>query len=293
MAQSSLTRAIGTGAFRIVRRQALAGLTLTEALYPNEVIEPVHCHERAYFEIILKGAYTELEKGRTQEHSGLSLGFEPIKEPHSAHVHACGLHNLRVELQPEWLKRMDDGLPGPHSKCLNKASLFTSGSPLWLGMRLYDEWKRMDVLSSLAIEGLMLEVLAQMIRHLTPSRGPKPPRWLKEAVDLLHAEFTEPLTLEYIAGAVGVHPVYLARVFRQRHQCTVGEYIRRLRIEYACQQLAASDTPLTDIALAAGFADPSHFSKVFRRFVGLSPAAFRSRCSAAPRIEKIPVHPEP
>jgi AraC family transcriptional regulator len=160
-------------------------------------------------------------------------------------------------------------------------------------MRLYDEWKQLDVLSSLAIEGLVLEVLAHMIRHLVPSLGSRPPRWLKEAIDLLHAEFTEPLSLEYVARAVGVHPVYLARVFRQRHQCTVGEYIRRLRIEYACRQLATSDTPLTDIAMAAGFADPSHFSKVFRRIMGLSPAAFRNGCSAAPRIEKIPVHPEP
>jgi AraC family transcriptional regulator len=72
-----------------------------------------------------------------------------------------------------------------------------------------------------------------------------------------------------------VHPVTLARAFRRSFGCTVGEYLRRLRIERATEQLAGGDTPLAEIALAAGFADQSHFSNVFRRRTGMSPSAFR------------------
>jgi AraC family transcriptional regulator len=93
----------------------------------------------------------------------------------------------------------------------------------------------------------------------------------------VHDRFNDPLSLEAIAAAVGVHPSHLARVFRQQHQCTVGEYVRRLRLEFACHHLTTSDTPLAEIALAAGFADQSHFTKTFRRHIGTPPAQFRRR----------------
>jgi AraC family transcriptional regulator len=74
---------------------------------------------------------------------------------------------------------------------------------------------------------------------------------------------------------VGVHPVTLARAFRRAFGCTVGEYVRRLRIERAARQLADSDLSLAEIALGAGFSDQSHFSNLFRRHTGLSPFQFR------------------
>ena len=76
-------------------------------------------------------------------------------------------------------------------------------------------------------------------------------------------------------AGVGVHPVTLARAFRRTFGCTIGEYLRRLRIERAAEQLATGTQPLAEIALAAGFADQSHFSNVFRRRVGMSPSAYR------------------
>jgi AraC family transcriptional regulator len=78
-----------------------------------------------------------------------------------------------------------------------------------------------------------------------------------------------------LAVGVGVHPVTLARAFRRAFGCTIGEYLRRLRIERAAEQLATGTQPLAEIALAAGFADQSHFSNVFRRRVGMSPSAYR------------------
>jgi AraC family transcriptional regulator len=55
----------------------------------------------------------------------------------------------------------------------------------------------------------------------------------------------------------------------------VGEYLRRLRIDRAAEQLVWGDLPLAEIAIAAGFSDQSHFSNVFRRRTGISPSAFR------------------
>jgi AraC-like DNA-binding protein len=52
------------------------------------------------------------------------------------------------------------------------------------------------------------------------------------------------LSLSFIAQSVGVHPVHLAHSFRRYYRCSVGEYVRRLRIGFACRQLSKTDTPL-------------------------------------------------
>ena len=141
-------------------------------------------------------------------------------------------------------------------------------------MKLYREYRRMDQLSPLIIEGLALEIIAEVTRREFRLER-RPPRWLLQARDLLQAEFSRNLTLNSLAKSVGIHPVHLATTFRQHYRQTVGEYVRQLRIEYACGELSASDAPLVDIALAAGFFDQGHFSKTFKRFTGISPARFR------------------
>jgi AraC family transcriptional regulator len=123
--------------------------------------------------------------------------------------------------------------------------------------------------------------MAEVSRRRVKTAENTSPRWLERTRELLHAHFTEDMTLKRIAGAVGTHPVHLARVFRQYHGCTIGEYVRRLRIESACRELALTDAPLSQIALALGFYDQSHFSRTFKKLVGLTPtvyqASFRKR----------------
>jgi AraC family transcriptional regulator len=92
----------------------------------------------------------------------------------------------------------------------------------------------------------------------------------------LEAEFRSPLRVAALAAAVNVHPVYLCRAFRAAYGTTPGEYLRRLRIEWAERTLAHSDRPLAAIAAEAGFSDQSHFTREFRRHTGLTPARFRA-----------------
>jgi AraC family transcriptional regulator len=291
VAHSSVTIRSGTGSFLLVRRQEIAGLRLAETVYSNEVLEPNHSHHRAYFEIILKGTNVEHDNRSIVEHRALSVAFQPIVESHSSHIQPDGLHSLKIEMNPARLENIGDGPDHGCANGLNAATNFANGPLPWLGLRLYREWQKMDAVSPLVIEGLVLEMIAEAVRCRDLTLGRRPPRWLKAALELLHSEFETPLTLAYVAKAVGVHPVYLARAFRQQRRCTVGEYVRRLRVEYASNEIAGSDTPLGDIALAAGFADQSHFSKVFKREVGLTPADFRNCCSGSSR--KTRVHPEP
>src|SRR5262249_4267028 len=93
--------------------------------------------------------------------------------------------------------------------------------------------------------------------------------------ELLQDRFAENLTHDAIAAAAGIHPVHLARVFRRHYGCTLGEYVRKLRVDFAARQLIATNERLAGIALAAGFSGQSHFTRAFKRQTGMTPASFR------------------
>ena len=133
----------------------------------------------------------------------------------------------------------------------------------------------MDTASPLAIEGLMLEMLAWGTRVSDLTRTTSGPPWLARAREVLHDDPAASIGLGALAREVGVHPVTLARAFRRAYGCSVGEYLRRLRIVEAAHRLEDSDLSLAEIAVAAGFADQSHFSNVFKQQTGFSPSAFR------------------
>ena len=59
--------------------------------------------------------------------------------------------------------------------------------------------------------------------------------------------------------------------------CTVGGYVRRLRIDWARERLAQRGAALVDVALDAGFADHAHFTRVFHRETGMTPSGYRRR----------------
>ncbi|MBC7808038.1 MAG: helix-turn-helix transcriptional regulator [Akkermansiaceae bacterium] len=85
-----------------------------------------------------------------------------------------------------------------------------------------------------------------------------------------------PPTLTQLAEMAGVHPSHLLRAFRQQYHLTPGEFVRRLRIEEACRRLrSGQSTPLSVLALDLGFSDQSHFIRIFRSIVGVTPGAYR------------------
>ena len=94
---------------------------------------------------------------------------------------------------------------------------------------------------------------------------------------MIDRDFREALTTAFIARTVGVHPVYLAQVFRQVYGCTISAYLCRRRLEYACAELRYSRAPIAEIALTAGFYDQGHFSRTFKRVLGLTPSEYRRR----------------
>ena len=78
-----------------------------------------------------------------------------------------------------------------------------------------------------------------------------------------------------LARDAGVHPVHLARAFRKFEKRSPGEYQQRLQLRAACELLRDPEWPLAEIAAECGFADQSHFTRMFRRMAATTPLRFR------------------
>ena len=146
---------------------------------------------------------------------------------------------------------------------------------MWLATRMYREFSDRDGLSSLALESISNELLIAAARHQTRTADRRPPRWLSHVKEYLREHSADAPGLNELALAVGVHPTHMARTFRQFENCTAGDYVRKVRIEKAKTRMISTDAPMVDIALKAGFADQTHFTRTFKRLTGMTPTEFR------------------
>src|SRR5262245_23957795 len=94
-------------------------------------------------------------------------------------------------------------------------------------------------------------------------------------MDYLEANYRGRFSLAEVAAGAGVHPSHLAEVFRGRHAMSVGEWVRLRRLEYAREKLLDRRRSISEVALAAGFADQSHLTRLFRAHFGVTPAEYR------------------
>jgi AraC family transcriptional regulator len=248
----------------------IPGFTLTEGVHPGGSALPWHSHDGPTICYVLRGSFVEVSGGERLTCTPGTLKVMPAGERHCDEFDRGDARGLLIE---------GDASSGrsPHAlaKVLDEHVALRGGLPGVIARRLYQEFRAGDDAAPLAVQGLLLELLAATARESGPAASAADPPWLADARDFIHAAPAAPHSLSRLAELVGVHPGTLARSFRLRFGCSVGDYVRRVRIEHAAEQLGGSDLPLAAIALGAGFSDQSHFSNVFRRLTGMAPSAYR------------------
>lgn len=100
---------------------------------------------------------------------------------------------------------------------------------------------------------------------------------LSPAIRFISEHYAERITNEQLARLCGLSVRALERHFLRTYRCPPHEYLRQLRVRMSCSGLVFSRKTLAQLASECGFADQSHFTKEFRRFLGETPSAYRSR----------------
>src|SRR5439155_25653918 len=124
-------------------------------------------------------------------------------------------------------------------------------------------------------ENLWLDVFNKFIKKQKDSKK-KTPAWVRELKEIIQDQIDTNLTLKELSKNVDINPSYLSREFSKYFDdLSFGEYIRKLRIEKAIHLLHTSPYSLAEIAYLTGFSDQSHFTRIFKKFTGNNPSAYR------------------
>jgi AraC family transcriptional regulator len=262
-------------------RLSTSEVVLCELRQPCSSSVPRHEHQLAYVTLVLGGDYVEGDRGLFDELRPFTAFFNPAGARHSTLIGPSGAFFFTIEFRPEALQALEMRLPD------RTAFDRGAGSMLWPGLSLYSAFKAQTA-DPLVLEAHVVEMLAAIAglcsTETQPSekefseKQPSPrnaPRWFVRVKERLHEEFRDRLRMRDLARDAGVHPVHLARVFRRIERRTPGEYQQRLQVRAACELLRDPEWPLAAIAAECGFADQSHFTRVFHRMAGTTPARFR------------------
>jgi AraC family transcriptional regulator len=252
----------------VVRSRREPGIVCHEVFYDSGTTLARHAHERALVAWAMDGAYREEACASTFDCGARSVVFHPAFEEHAVSFREAA-RCFAIELDDQEVRgRYDARVPG--------SRLHLDSGPLAAVLAsLYSEFRNPDACSSLAIQGLVLQLLAGLSRTDAPEVDRGRPSWLDRVEDILRDCFRGRLSLEGLALEVGQSPERVSAVFRRVYHRSIAEEQRRLRIEFACERLRDSEASLAAIALDAGFSDQPHFSRAFKQVTGTTPARYR------------------
>jgi AraC family transcriptional regulator len=246
----------------IVAEKHLAGARLLQKLHGGNETIPAHEHVRPYMSLVLRGRYTEARRGAEVRLAAGAAIMHPAGERHEDRF-SEDTDLLVLELPSR--------LSG--QQAFSESRLVEGPAVARIGAVLSRELRDGDDVSEMIVEGVMHELGALLVRS---RQTPRPLASVAARADaMIREQFAERISVGTIAGEIGIHPAHLSRAFLHQIGCTVGERIRVRRIEHVCSKLS-TDSPLSEIASAAGFADQSHMTRTFRRLVGMTPGAYRS-----------------
>lgn len=251
------------------RALCVGGFSLVESVYPPGLALPEHAHAHLGLRLTVCGGFVERVGSRTTEHGADSVAIHQPAHPHAQRFGAQGARCFNVDLADPRAAELEDA--GPFSS----TDRARDGHLLITLRRLRQELRSPDACSRLAIEALGLELMVHLLRARRAPSAAERPRWVEEVRARLDLELQRPPSLSELARGIGVSPERLQRAFRHATGSSPASYVRRRRVERACELLRGTRLPLAEIASECGFCDQSHLTRTLRRAMGLTPVQVR------------------
>jgi len=160
--------------------------------------------------------------------------------------------------------KLDHGVFGTAKKLIETASAELSTRPEGYGAMVTSN---------------IIELLVLLMRNYT-TRDSVMPGFAHNAsvvIDYVKRNYRHPLSMEDLAGLSGMSESHVLRLFKRYLGCPPFQYINKLRLTEAADELTQTDKSVTDIALDLGFNDSNYFSRLFKKHLGLSPREYRNK----------------
>lgn len=238
-----------------------------------------HAHDRYAIGVITHGVEKLYYRGAHHlGGSGTVVTLSPGEIHDGVPVDQAGWAYRMLYVDPCWLN--EHVLAGRHaSQYVHLFRAPMSDDPALARCLLSAHGRLADSLLPLERETLLVETLAALFeRHGHDLTRPGRPE--REAVRRIRRrldhEAEHNLSLETLGLDAGMDPLYLIRVFKREVGVAPHSYQIQKRVARA-QVLLRLGTDLAETALACGFFDQSHMTRAFKKVVGVTPAAFRSR----------------
>jgi AraC family transcriptional regulator len=227
-----------------------------------------HRHDDAHFVLVLSGVYISSALHAPPRAPSPTLVFNPAGTTHRDRFVDGKGSFMTVSLDPTLLSGADELVTA--QECATVLRDTTSAAAAFRIAREIDRGGDVALLEAHA-----WEMLASLHKSAPTSR-PTLPAWAHQAYEAVMDLATDShLRIADVAAALDVHPVHLARVFRQAWGCSPGDLLRWRRIEQACGLLGRPELCLADVALTVGFADQSHMTRAFQARYGMTPSSYR------------------
>ncbi len=230
---------------------------------------------------MLNGSYLARIDDAVETCRPSTLLYYPPRATHPDRIGPQGGRCLTISIAPWKLDSIGGELTG-----IDRVVRTREGETSWLATKLYRETRSGDTSSPDILIGLTLALSGHVARCDRRDRT-RTPGWLERARRRLEEECTGATSLRALSNELGVHPVHLARRFREHFGSTPSEYRQQRRIERARKLLAHGTLPIARVGLRCGYADQSSFTRSFRRVTGMTPGRFR-RLAAKPEVASGP-----
>lgn len=242
------------------------GLTITDTEYTHPYVD-WHYHENAYFTFLLQGNMTEGNKKEIYDCSAGTLLYHHWEDAHyniKPDIFTRGFH---IEVAENWFEKFQI------SKDSIEGSFNLKNPDLKLLIyQIFKETKVNDESFELSVHQLLLTIFSRLSKK--DLHSDKKPIWVGKIDEILHENFTEKLNLTDLSKTLDIHPVHLSRDFHKHFHCTLGEYIRKLKVNKSLTLINTYES-LAEVALESGFADQSHFTRSFKENIGITPLKYR------------------
>jgi len=254
----------------LAHRQTSAGLLAERVIVDHE------------FYLLLDGEATVSVRGKSiPARAGTLVLFEPFV-PHWIDSHGRVDHiavhfdfspdapgEARLDKREPYSVTVGDGAMPRHTRIAATGTLATKL------VTLARAWRGQSPSGRLHATAKLMSVIARLNSSERTKTFSAHRKRLERVVDLIEQDYAAPLRAEDLAGTAGLSLAHFNRLFRQWTGASPMRYLEARRVEVARQLLEHEAAAVHEVAQRCGFADPYHFSRVFKRVEGISPSAFR------------------